>query len=112
MASLDELLQVKGAVGALRFNDDGSLAEMAGDLPAEYADLASEMCNATSRMMHQEADLFASYSGMRGWTPPEGWTMQGDQYSVCNLGNIACFVKNAEVSYNELFKALAHLAHR
>ena len=112
MASLDELLQVKGAIGALRFYDDGSLAEAVGDLPAEHTDLASEMCNATTKMMHQEADLFANYSGMRGWTPPEGWAMQGDQYSVWNVGNIACFVKNGEVSYNELFKALSHLAHR
>jgi roadblock/LC7 domain-containing protein len=112
MASLDELLQVKGAVGALRFYDDGTLAEAVGDLPREHADLAAEMANATSTMMHQEADLFASYSGMRGWTPSEGWAMQGDQYSVWNLGNITCFVRNGEVSYNELYKALSRLAHR
>ena len=112
MASLDEMLQIKGTVGALRYYDDGSLAEVVGDVPQEHADLAAEMANATSRMMHQEADLFASYSGMRGWTPPEGWVMHGSEFSVWNVGNIACFVKNGEVSFNDLFRALARLAHR
>ena len=112
MPSLEELIQVKGAVGALRFYDDGSVAEKAGDLPKEQAVLAADMCNATTRMMQQEADLFAAYSGMRGWTPSEGWMMRGEQYSVWTLGNIACFVNNDEVSYNELEKTLAKLAHR
>ena len=105
-------MKVKGAVGALRFYDDGSLAESVGDLPAEHADLAADMCSATSSMMIQEADLFAAYSGMRGWTPSEGWMMQGDQFSIWTVGNIACFVSNAEVSYNELERTLAKLAHR
>lgn len=112
MASLDDLLQVKGTVGAIRYTGDGALAEMVGDIPQEYADLAAEMSNATSRLMHQEADLFAAYSGMGGWTPPEGWVMQGDQVSVWNIANIACFVKNDEVSFNELSRAVAYLAHR
>jgi len=112
MPSLEELIQIKGAVGALRFYDDGSLAESAGDLPREHADLAADMCNATSRMMQQEANLFAAYSGMAGWTPSEGWMMQGEEISVWTLGNIACFVNNDEVSYNELVKVLNRLAHR
>lgn len=112
MASLDELLEVKGTVGALRFYGDGSLAETAGELPQEHADLAAEMCHTTTRMMHQEADLFAAYSGMRGWTPPEGWAMQGDELTVWAVGNIACFVRNGEVSFNELYRAVARLAHR
>lgn len=112
MASLDDLLQVKGTVGAIRYADDGSLAEVVGDISREHADLAAEMSNATSRLMHQEADLFAAYSGMRGWTPPEGWVMRGDQVSVWNIANIACFVKNDEVSFNELSRAISHLAHR
>ncbi len=111
MPSLEELLKVKGAVAALRYYDDGSLAEVVGELSGENADLAADMCNATGRIMHQEADLFAAYSGMGGWTPPEGWAMQGSRISVWNVGNIACFVNNAEVSYNELYRTLSRLAH-
>ena len=111
MARLDELLQVKGAIAAIRFLDDGTLAEQVGDIAPAHADLASNMCDATNHMMQQEADLFAAYSGMRGWNPPEGWAMHGDEYSVWTVGKIACFVRNGEVSYNELYRVMNHLAH-
>lgn len=111
MPSLEDLLQVKGAMAAIRYYDDGSLAEAVGDLGEQDADLAAEMCNATGRIMHQEADLFAAYSGMGGWTPPEGWGMRGSRLGVWSVGNIACFVDIGEVSYNELYRALSRIAH-
>ncbi|MFP4560325.1 MAG: DUF2173 family protein [Thiohalorhabdus sp.] len=111
MASLDELMQIKGTIAAVRFREDGSMAEQVGDISSAHADLASDMCNATNQLMQQEADLFAAYSGMRGWTPPEGWAMHGDEYSIWALGEVACIVRNTEVSYNELYRVLNHLAH-
>ncbi|MFA9462351.1 DUF2173 family protein [Thiohalorhabdus methylotrophus] len=111
MARLDDILQVPGTVAAIRFLDDGSLAEQVGDISAAHADLASDMCDATNHMMQQEADLFSAYSGMRGWTPPEGWVMYGQEYSIWALGKIACIVRTTEVSHNDLYRALARLAH-
>ncbi|MEW6611977.1 MAG: DUF2173 family protein [Pseudomonadota bacterium] len=111
MMRLESLLSVKGTVAALRFYDDGSLAEAVGEIDPGYAGLAAELCYANGRILQQQGDMLTAFSGMGGWTPPRGWAMSGPELSVCAMGEVACFVRNAEVSFNELFHTLYKVAH-
>lgn len=111
MIQLNRLLSVRGTLGALRFLDDGSVDEAVGFLDAAQAELAADLCYANSRIMQQQGDLLVAFTGLGGWSPPRGWAMAGPDLSVCGMGSVACFVRNGEVSFNELFTVLHHIAH-
>lgn len=111
MAQLDRLMIVKGVLGAIRFLDDGSVDEAVGAIDAVYENLAAELCYANNRISQQQADLLVAFTGLGGWSPPRGWAMTGPELSVCGMGSVACFVRNGEVSFNELFIVLYQLAH-
>ena len=108
MVELEKLLLLKGMVAALRFYDDGSLAEAAGDLEHVNAALAADLCHANGRFMQHNGDMFMTLSGQPGWTP-SGWMMAGDQLSVCGFSDMACFVRNGEVSFSDVFRTLAEI---
>lgn len=108
MHELESLFLLKGVIAALRFHDDGTLAEAAGELDRIHAELAAELCYANGRFMQHNSDMFMTLSGEGGW-PPRGWMMAGDELSVCGLSDVACFVRNGEVSFNEVFRTLAEI---
>jgi roadblock/LC7 domain-containing protein len=105
MHELERLSLIKGVVAALRFYDDGTLAEAAGHLDQVDAELAAELCHANGRFMQHTSDMFLTLSGAEVWTP-RSWMMAGDELSVCGLADIACFVNNSEVSFSDVFRTL------
>lgn len=109
MANLDRLLQIKGVFAAGEFSDDGKVIAYKGDVTEEEAAMAAMMCAANTAMAKMQADGFTAFSG-KEWTPLKGWAVTGPKYSVCVMGNVGVFVKNDEVSFNEVFKALAEEA--
>lgn len=108
MHELESLFLLKGVIAALRFHDDGTLAEAAGDLDRVHAELAAELCYANGRFMQHNSDMFMTLSGEGGWSP-RSWMMAGDELSVCGLSDVACFVRNSEVSFNEVFRTLEEI---
>ncbi|MBS1185519.1 MAG: hypothetical protein H6R09_1120 [Proteobacteria bacterium] len=48
---------------------------------------------------------------MRGWSPSQGWIVQGDSMTVCSAGNLVCMFENAQGSLNEVMRALTEAAH-
>lgn len=108
MHELESLFLLKGVVAALRFYDDGTLAEAAGHLDQVDAELAAELCQANGRFMQHTSDMFLTLSGTTGWAP-RSWMMAGDELSVCGLADMACFVSNSEVSFNDVFRTLAEI---
>lgn len=109
MLDLQSLFALKGVVAALRFYDDGSLAEAAGDLDQVNAQLAAELSYANGRIMQQNGDTLATLSGTEGW-PSRGWMMMGDEFSICAIAEVACFVRNREASFNEVFRGLTEVS--
>ncbi|HSJ81869.1 MAG TPA: DUF2173 family protein [Thiobacillus sp.] len=108
MTDLAGLLEIKGVVAALRFYDDGTLIEAAGEIDPLHTELAAELCYANGRILHHGSDVLTTISGKAGW-PPRGWVMMGDGLSICTIANVVCFVENSEVSFNETLKALSEL---
>lgn len=111
MSQLNRLMSLDGMLGAVRFLDDGSVDEIVGAIDPAYADLAADLCFANSRIAQQQADLLVAFTGLGGWSPPRGWAMAGPNLSVCGMGSVACFVSNREISFNQLFAVLYHIAH-
>jgi roadblock/LC7 domain-containing protein len=109
MLDLESLTGLKGVVAALRFHDDGTLAEAAGHLDQVDAQLAAELCHANGRIMHHASDMLMTLSGTQGW-PPRGWMMAGDELSIFAVAEVACFVRNSEVSFNEVFRTLTDVS--
>ncbi len=105
MANLDRLMQIKGVFAAGEFTDDGKLVAYKGEISEEHAAMAAEMCAANNAMAKMQCDGYTAFSG-KEWTPLIGWALTGPKYSVCVVGNIGVFVKNDEVSFNEVFKVL------
>lgn len=111
MSDLNSLSVLKGVVASLRFYDDGSLAEAAGQLDQVDMQLAAELCYENARIMHQGTDILMTLSGTEGW-PPRGWVMIGDELSVCAVAEVACFVRNREVSFNDVFRSLNEISKK
>ena len=111
MLDLESLFVLNGVIAAVRFYDDGSLAEAAGHLDRVDPQMAAELCYANGRIMHQNSDILMTLSGTDGW-PPRGWMMLGDQLSVCAVAEVACFVRNSEVSFNDVFRTLMEISQK
>jgi roadblock/LC7 domain-containing protein len=111
MSDLNSLSGLKGVVATLRFYDDGTLAEAAGQLDRIDTQLAAELCYANGRIMHHGSDLLMTLSGTEGW-PPRGWMMVGDELSICAVAEVACFVRNREVSFNDVFRSLTEISKK
>ena len=111
MSDLDSLSGLKGVVATLRFYDDGTLAEATGQLDQLDMQLAAELCYANGRIMHHGSDVLMTLSGTGGW-PPRGWVMMGNELSVCAVAEVACFVRNREASFNDVFRSLEELSQK
>jgi roadblock/LC7 domain-containing protein len=111
MSDLESLSGLKGVVAAIRFFDDGTLAEAAGQLDRVDPQLAAELCYANGRIMHHGSDVLMTLTGTQGW-PPRGWMMMGDELSVCAVAEVACFVRNREASFNDVFRSLTELSQK
>jgi Uncharacterized conserved protein len=105
MADLKKLMSIKGVFAAGEFNPDGTLVAYEGGITEEEAAMAAAMCAANNAMARMQTDGYTAFSGQE-WTPLHGWALTGPKYSVCVTGNVGVFVKNDEVSFNEVFRAL------
>ena len=109
MADLNKLLTIPGVWAAGEFGDDGSLLAHAGELSDEHAAMAAQMCAANNAMARMQCDGFTAMSGQE-WAPLRGWALTGPLHSVCVMGNVGVFVRNAEVSFNSVFAGLGEQA--
>lgn len=109
MLDLETLFVLPGVIAALRFQDDGTLAQAAGHLDLVDPNMAAELCFANTRIMHQNSDILMTLSNREGW-PPRGWMAMGEDLSICAVAEVACFVRNNEVSFNQVFRTLMEIS--
>jgi len=109
--SLKKILVLDGVTAVCRFRDDGVLMEAEGILPQEHMERLAKFAQWYRRMVSSNTDLLSLFSQMRGWSPSQGWIVQGEATTVCSVGNMVCLVENAQGSLNALMKALGETAH-
>ena len=109
--SLKKILVLDGVTAVCRFRDDGVVMEAEGVLPQELMERLAKFAQWYRRMVSSNTDLLSLFSQMRGWSPSQGWIVQGEAMTVCSVGNMVCLVENAQGSLNHLMKALSEAAH-
>ncbi|MDP1864477.1 MAG: DUF2173 family protein [Thiobacillus sp.] len=109
--SLKKILVLDGVTAVCRFRDDGVVMEAEGVLPQELMERLAKFAQWYRRMVSSNTDLLSLFSQMRGWSPSQGWIVQGEAMTVCSVGNMVCLVENSQGSLNHLMKALGEAAH-
>ncbi len=108
---LRKILVLDGVTAVCRFRDDGVLMEAQGILPQDQMERLAKFAQWYRRMVSGNTDVFSLFSQMRGWSPSQGWIVQGDMKTVCSVGNMVCMFESAQGSLNEILQALGEAAH-
>lgn len=61
-------------------------------------------------MVSSNTDVFSLLSQMRGWSPSQGWIVQGPATTVCSVGNMVCLIERAGGSLNQIMHVLGEAA--
>ncbi|MEW6415243.1 MAG: DUF2173 family protein [Pseudomonadota bacterium] len=109
--SLKKILVLDGVSAVCRFRDDGVVMEAEGMLPPDLMTRLAKFAQWYRRLVSGNTDLLSLFSQMRGWSPSQGWIVQGASTTVCNVGNVVCLVDNAQASLNDIMRALNDVAH-
>lgn len=109
--SLRKILVLDGVVAVCRFRDDGVVMEAEGMLSQELMERLARFAQWYRRLVSGNTDLLSLFSQMRGWSPSQGWIVQGASMTVCSAGNMVCMFENAQGSLNEVMRALRETAH-
>jgi roadblock/LC7 domain-containing protein len=108
---LKRLLVLDGVVAVCRFQDDGTVIDLAGVIPEEMVTNLARFAHWYRRMISSNSDVFSLFSQMNGWTPARGWIVKGAQMSVCGVGNVVAMLENKDASINEVMQALEEASH-
>lgn len=108
---LKRLLVIDGVVAVCRFQDDGTITDSAGLMPADTLSQLAHFALWYRRMISGNCDVFSLFSQMNGWTPAKGWVVKGDQRSILSVANIVVMVENRDSRFNEVLAALEEVAH-
>lgn len=109
--SLKKILVLDGVTAVCRFRDDGVVMEAEGMLPPDLMTRLAKFAQWYRRMVSGNTDLLSLFSQMRGWSPSQGWIVQGAATTVCSVGNMVCLVDNAQGSLNQIMQTLGEAAH-
>ena len=108
-ATLEELLDLKGAVAAGEFARDGSLVAYRSnvDFPQDLAKITAQFTAAVTQLFNVLAESYSKLNGHQfDFAPQQGWAYSGGDWSIAVGGTHGVFVKTADADYNELFTAL------
>jgi len=109
--SLKQVLVLDGVVAVCRFRDDGVVMEAEGMLSRDLMERLAKFAQWYRRIVSGNTDVLSLFSQMRGWSPSQGWIVQGDSMTVCSSGNMVCLFENAKGSLNEVMRALTEASH-
>lgn len=108
---LKRVLVLDGVVAVCRFQDDGTLTDSAGLIPADMIAKMAKFALWYRRMISGNTDVFSLFSQMNGWAPSRGWIVKGAEMSVCSVSNVVAMVENKSASLNAVMAALDEASH-
>jgi len=105
MNIITELVSLNGVIAAGEYSYRGDRFSCEGQLDSEKARMASIMCRATTMAVHMQTDMMKSLKADCGCAPARGWVVRGQQFSVCVIANVFCFV-NSHGSIDDIIKLM------
>ena len=106
MSLIDELSAMPGVIAAGEYSYRGDRFSCQGQLDDEKARMASIMCRATTMAVHMQADMMKGLGTDCGCAPARGWIVRGQQFSVCTIANVFCFISNQAASLNAVMEVM------
>lgn len=102
MRIISQLMHIPGVIAAGEYAYRGDRYAFEGDLPAEYARMASILCRANTLSTNMQAEILCSFAEDCGLSPVQGWIVHGRDLSVCVVGNVFCFCRNQPGVLNDV----------
>jgi roadblock/LC7 domain-containing protein len=96
MSVINELVKMPGVIVAGEYAYRGDRFSYSGQLDEEMARMASIMCRATTMATHMQVDMMQSLGTDCGCAPAQGWFVKGQNFSVCVIAHVFCFINNQE----------------
>ena len=106
MSIISELSKIPGVMAAGEYSYRGDRFSCEGQLTDEMARMASIMCRATTMAVHMQADMVKNLGYDCGCSPARGWMVQGEQFGVCTIANIFCFVSTEQTRLGDIMKLM------
>lgn len=106
MATLDQLMELPGAVAAVSFNDSGEVSDFRGDLTDDLASMAGQMCSANMAIFRMQADGWSRLTGHKGFMPEKGFAFMGLDYAVVAMDGQAIFLRKSDADFDRAFQVL------
>lgn len=109
--SLENLMQVPGAMAAFQYDDRGELqahqVKEGTELSAQILGLLAHTCVANMAIATMEARGWEALTGQQGFEPIQGFSLIGLDWSAVVGHNFGIVVKNRDADYEMAFAALA-----
>lgn len=108
---IKQILAVDGVMAVCRFRDDGAFIEGYGLMPENELVALARFAHEYKRIVQGNADQLSMFTGLKGWTPPNGWIVRGSGMTVCSVANLVCTVENADSNLTEVMDNLTEASH-
>jgi len=110
MATLDTLMQLKGALAAFEYNDKGEIVttKIADEskINNDVIDLLSHVCVANQAIATMQARGWQKVTGMQGFYPIQGLSLVGFDWTVVTNDHKGVVLANATVDFDAAYAAL------
>ncbi len=107
--SLDNLMNLGGAIASSEFGSNGEMVASMGDTSEEHAEIIELMGAANMLMDKMETKMEAHGRAERRaveCVPVKGWAVSAGDYSICVMGNAGVFVETDKADFKRIFKTL------
>lgn len=106
MPTLDQLMELPGAMAAVSFSDNGEVSDFRGDLTDDLAAMAAQMCAANMAIFRMQADGWSRLTGQKGFLPEKGFAFIGLDLAVSAMDSQAVFMRKGDADFDRAFKVL------
>lgn len=112
--SLEQLMQVPGALAAFQYADNGDLlnhvVKDGTELTPQVLDMLAHTCVANVAIAVMEARGWEAITGQQGFEPLQGFSLVGLDWSAVVRNNFGIVLRNRDVDYEAAFDALGAMA--
>ena len=106
MATLDQLMELPGAIAAINYGSAGEVTDFRGDLTDDLAGMAGQMCSANLGIFRMQADGWSRLTGQKGFLPEKGFAFMGLDFVVAAGDEQAVFMRKADADFDQAFQIL------
>lgn len=104
MPTLDQLMDLPGAYGAIEFSCTGELGEMRGELEQDFAEIVAQMCAANMAIYRMQATGWAKHTGQQGFLPERGFAFLSLDHVMMGMDGKAVLGRSQDFDYDQAYR--------